>query len=190
MRTARHLAAAGLALAMAGCSGMTVTTDYNPAAVPTMQGYQTYTWIPAPQDREDPELNNPILISRIEGAVDAALQAKGFQKVDSDADFLVGWFADVDQRTDYTTVNSYYGGYGWGGWYGAYGGMGVGTSRTTARNWEEGTLVILVADANSKQLVWHGAATAEVGREGSPEARQQKINTAVQKIFADFPPGQ
>jgi hypothetical protein len=188
MRTAIRLAAAGLALALVGCSGISTTTDYNPAAVPTMQGYQTYTWISGAGEREDPELNNPILIGRIESAVDAALEAKGFEKVASGGDFMVGWHADVDQRTDYTTVNSYYGGYGWGGWYG--GGAGMGTSRTTAHNWEEGTLVILVADGKSEELVWHGSATAEVGREGSPEERQNKINSAVEKMFKDFPPGQ
>ncbi|UCF40628.1 MAG: DUF4136 domain-containing protein [Gemmatimonadota bacterium] len=188
MSTARHIATAGLALAVAGCSGMKIQTDYNPAAVPSMQAYQTYSWIPDTGPREDPELNNPILISRIESAVDAALAAKGYQKQASGGDFQVGWFADVDQRTDYTTVNSYYGGYGWGGWYG--GGMGMGTSRTTAHNWEEGTLVLVIADGKSKELVWHGSATAEVGREGSPEQRQQRINTAVEKIFANFPPGQ
>lgn len=190
MSTATRIAAAGLALAVVGCSGISVTTDYNPAAVPSMQAYQTYTWIPNPGDREDPELNNPILIARIETAVDAALQAKGFQKVESGGDFLVGWYADVDQRTDYTTVNSYYGGYGWGGWYGGGMGGGMGTSRTTAHNWEEGTLVIVVADAKSKELVWNGSATAEVGKAGSPEERQSRINGAVEKMFANFPPGQ
>jgi hypothetical protein len=188
MRTVTQLATAGLALAVVGCSGISVTTDYNPAAVPSMHAYQTYTWISGAGEREDPELNNPILIARIETAVDAALQAKGFEKVASGADFMVGWHADVDQRTDYTTVNSYYGGYGWGGWYG--GGGGMGTSRTTAHNWEEGTLVIVVADAKSKELVWHGSATAEVGKADSPENRQNRINGAVEKMFKDFPPQQ
>jgi hypothetical protein len=188
MRRATRIAAAGLALAVVGCGGMTISTDYNPTAVPTMQGWQTYTWISGEGERQDPELNNPILIARIEGAVDAALAAKGFQKLATGGDFLVGWHADVDQRTDYQTVNSYYGGYGWGGWYG--GGMGMGTSRTTEYNWEEGTLVILVADPKSEELVWHGSATAEVGKEGSPEERQERVNQAVQKIFANFPPQQ
>ncbi len=184
MRTATRITAAALALAMVGCSGISVTTDYDPAAVPAMQAYQAYSWIPDTGPRDDPQLNNPIVVGRITGAVDAALAEKGYRKVESGGDFLVGWHADVDQRTSYTTVNDYYG-YGWGGWYG---GAGMSTSRTTEHRWDEGTLIILIADTKSEQLVWHGAATAEVGREGSPEERQARINSAVEKIFKDFPP--
>ncbi len=179
----------GLALAVVGCAGISVTTDYNPAAVPAMQDYQTYSWLEG-GDRDDPQLNNPIVIGRITSAVDGVLAAKGYRKVASGGDFVVGWHADVNQRTDYNTVNSYYGAYGggWGRW--GYGGAGMSTSRTTEHNWQEGTLVILIADAKTKQLVWHGSATAEIGKEDSPDKRQAKVNSAVEKMFKDFPPGQ
>lgn len=187
MSTLTRIAAAGLALATLGCTGVKITTDFDPAAVPAMQGYQTYRWIPDTGPREDPELNNPIVIGRIQTAVNTALQAKGYREVSSGGDFLVGWHADVDQRTSYTTVNDYYG-YGWGRW-GYYGG-GMGTSRTTEQRWEEGTLVILIADAGTEQLVWHGTATAEIGKAGTPEERQRRVNDAVAQMFKDFPPGQ
>ena len=187
MQNATRLARAGLALTLVGCSGIDITTDYDPAAVPAMQAYETYSWIPEKGDRQDPELNNPIVVGRIQTAVNTALQAKGLREVDSGSDFLIGWHADVDQRTSYTTVNDYYG-YGWGRW-GYYGG-GMGTSRTTEHRWEEGTLVVLIADARSEELVWHGSATAEIGKSGTPEERQEKVNGAVAKMFQDFPPGQ
>jgi hypothetical protein len=49
----------------------------------------------------------------------------------------------------------------------------------------QGTLVIGVVDAKSRSLVWRGTAAGEVS---GPDHSGQKLEKAVQKMFARFPP--
>ena len=62
---------------------------------------------------------------------------------------------------------------------------GYAGRRRDVRQYDEGTLVIDVVDANTKSLVWRGVASGEVARGGSSG---QRLEQAVQKMFARFPP--
>ena len=93
-----------------------------------------------------------------------------------------------DQEKDISTYSSGYGGgygaygYGWGG------GWGGGTTSTQVRNILIGTLVIDIADAKANQMAWRGMATKEVNPQNNPEKRDKSINSAVKKIFKNYPP--
>jgi uncharacterized protein DUF4136 len=51
------------------------------------------------------------------------------------------------------------------------------------RGYEEGTLVVLIVDAATRQRLWNGAATAVV----NPALREKRIPEAMREMFAAFP---
>jgi hypothetical protein len=175
------LAAVGAACLLTACSGISTSSDYDPAV--DFTSFSTFTWL----DTEGDDID-AITDSRIKSAIDGAMAAKGFQRGGADADLAVGYQVTSAERRSYNTVNT-----GWGGGYGGYGwggyGMGMGMSTTTENVWEEGTLLIGMFDAGSKSLVWTGTATAALDSSRSPEERQQLVDDAVAKMLKGFPPG-
>ena len=180
MRT-QGLAILGSALLVGACSGISVSTDYDPSVDFTR--FTSYTWL----DTEGDNIDN-ITDSRVRNSVNAALAARGFQENDSNPDMAVGYQGTTAERKSYNTVNS-----GWGGGYGGYGwggyGMSMGTSTTYENTWQEGSLILGLFDVESKALVWTGTATATLDQGRSPEERQQLIDDAVEKMMKKFPPG-
>jgi hypothetical protein len=112
---------AALGLALAACSSIDVRTDYDPEALPAMDQYRTYAWLPLPEG-DDPRVHNELMEARITSIVDETLAGRGFEKLtDGVPDFLVGYHVALQGRMSTTNVNTYYG-YGWGPWYtAAYG---------------------------------------------------------------------
>lgn len=188
MRSLKGLAIFLLVASFAGCASIDIQTDYNPQAVGDMAEYQTYAWLPHPSEG-DPRVHNPLVASRVEAAVDETLVAKGYTKTNAaSADFMIGWHAALEGKVDVQTVDRYYG-YGYGGWYGRYGrGGGAVVSNTHVREYDQGTLIIDIVDKSSNELVWRGAAQAEVIAQATPEERQERIAKAIRKVFEDFPP--
>jgi hypothetical protein len=171
--------AATLVASGAGCSGMSVSSDYNPMKVGDMKTYKTYAWLKTPEGRK--RSADQFIDQRIRMVADRKLADKGYQKSESSPDFLIGWHALLDKKLSYSTVNSYYG-YGWG-YYG-----GVGASRTYVTEYHEGTLLLDVVDALSDELVWRGIAQAEVYPNADADYRNRQIESAVGKILSQFPP--
>ena len=62
------------------------------------------------------------------------------------------------------------------------------SSRTYAREYTMGTLLIGFFDVDSHELVWVGSAEARVDQTRDPEQRQKRIQEAVDKILSQFPP--
>jgi hypothetical protein len=179
-------------LAIAGCSTMEVSYDYDPKA--KFSGLNTYDWLDEPQKSTgDPRIDdNTILKSRVQTAVDTALAARGFRKVSSDPDFLVAYHVSLDRQQSVQTLNSYYGySPGWGYGYGASyrPGYWAGAPETYVYEYEEGTLILDVVDPKSKELMWRGSAQDEVNFKSTPEKAQAQINEAVNGMLEHFPPG-
>jgi hypothetical protein len=173
----RTLLGIGLALLVSACSGISTSTDYDPAV--DFTAFSTYDWI----DSEG-EVDN-ITSSRVRQSVDAALTAKGFSQSSSNPDIAVSYQITTAERRSFNTVNA-----GWGGGYrGAGWGMGMGTSTTTEQVWNEGSLILGIFDTGSKNLVWTGTATTDIDSSRSPQERQELIDSAVNKMMGDFPPG-
>jgi len=164
-------------LLVSACSGISTTTDYDPAV--SFSAFSTYDWI----DSEG-QVDN-ITSSRVRQSVDAAMTAKGFTQSTSNPDLAVSYQVTTAERRSFNTVNA-----GWGGGYrGAGWGMGMGTSTTTEQVWNEGSLVLGIFDTGSKNLVWTGTATTDIDQSRSPQERQELIDSAVNKMMGDFPPG-
>ncbi len=179
MGEARHTArtaaiALSLTLFLAACSGLSTSTDYDPAA--NFGSYSTYSWTSSGGTADD--LTN----TRIKSAVDAALAAKGLSKVDSGGDLAVAYQVTSAEQTSYTTVGSGFGGYRWG-----WGGGGMET--TTEQTYTQGTVILAMFDEGTKSLVWKGEASNTVDPGASPEDRAKNIQSAMDKMLEDFPPG-
>jgi hypothetical protein len=178
-------ATGAVALVLAACSsGIDTNSDWDPTA--NFSAYQTYAWVEGAYTTGLGDLVD----TRLQAAVEANLNAKGLRKATraADADLGVGFQLTTQDQTTLQTVSSgwpggYYGGYGYGGW-------GGGSSTTYATTYTEGSLVIGLFDLESKKMVWQGVGTKTLSEgNDSPEDRSQKINDAVSKIMAAYPPG-
>ncbi len=173
----RTLMGIGVALLVGACSGISTTTDYDPQV--DFSAFSTYSWIDSQGDVDN------ITSSRIRQSVDAAMVARGFSESGSNADLAISYQVSSAERRSFNTVNAGWGGgYGWGGW-----GMGMGTSTTTENVWQEGSLILGIFDAGTKNLVWTGTATTDIDGSRSPQDRQELIDSAVNKMMGAFPPG-
>jgi hypothetical protein len=113
------------------------------------------------------------------------MTAKGFTQSSSNPDLAISYQLSSAERRSFNTVNAGWGGgYGWGGW-----GMGMGTSTTTENVWQEGSLILGIFDTGTKNLVWTGTATTDIDGSRTPQQRQELIDSAVNKMMGDFPPG-
>jgi len=168
----RRLTLVLFAALLASCASRpTVRADFDPAA--KFASYRTYTW------QAKPIAGSPLMAQRIVDGIDAKLQAKGW-KLAPDGDIRLA--ANVTaQRQEYTT---YYGGmgYGWG-----WDPMGPGMSSTAVHTYEVGTLVVDMFDPTTKRVVWHG--TADGVLPDDPDKRMALLQAALDKMFAEFPPG-
>ena len=179
---------------VAGCSTFRVQTDYDPQF--DFSALRSWSWAEVPQKKTgDPLVDADSLLSkRVRRAVEEQLVARGYPRVEAEAsDFRVAFFIVVEDKLSVTTINDYYG-YG-PGWrdrypYGPGGGYGPGgaSSQTVVDQYREGSLILDVARSDGNALVWRGSATTRLSEETSPEKAEKKINEAVSKLLAAFPP--
>ena len=178
---AQILGAVALTLGLSACGGIQVNTDYNPDTDFTR--YRTFAWAEGSGSLDDPRMTD-LVDQRFRRAVESELVSRGMEKTTSgEPDVFVGYQIALDDRVDYQTINTYYGG-AWG-YRGVYGGV-VGT-QTTATEYTVGTLVIDVYDARQRELVWRGSGEGKVSQARNPEESQERINQVVTRILQDFP---
>ena len=178
-------AAVALGLALNGCATIEVTTDFDPTT--DFSRYQTFAWMEGTgAGTDDPRVGGDLMDQRFRRAIESELASRGMQKTASGRpDVFVGYQVALDDRVDYQTINTYYGA-GWG--YRGVSRIGV-SSRTTAREYTLGTLVIDMFDAARRELVWRGTGEGKVDVARNPQERQERVNEAVTLIMADFPVG-
>jgi len=152
--------------------------DYDKTA--NFSAFKTYAL------KDGTKVGDPLVDKRITAAIETELAAKGLTPSDT-PDVTVVYHIAFDKKQDITAYSTggYYGGYGY-----RYGGGWGGMSTTDVRVNEitVGTLVIDVADAKKKEMVWRGMGVKEVDVQAKAEKREKNINNAVKKILKDFPP--
>jgi uncharacterized protein DUF4136 len=178
----------GLALAMAlaaGCAGQQITTDYTPAT--KFSEYRTFALVMPPDTGAQ-----QLLDQRVRNAVQDQLTSKGLTLTDrEDADLYVG-YGMVDKT--HTNVYTYRDGWGWGGgrWGWRYWRYGVAWPMTVQRQIEtytDGTVVVNLVDAKTKQVVWEGEVADVVNIPVNNPAKATKaVDAAVAKLFTKYPP--
>ena len=176
---------AGLALGLGACaSGPTVRTDYQPST--DFSAFHTFAIRPgrivSEADVVDPAASS-LVRQRIEDSIRTELIAKGFTESDASPDLYVTYVAGAKTRQEWEDLGpTVYADYGF---YWRHGGWPLGYE-----NWwvehdvTQGTLVIDLVNAKTKQAVWRAFAEEEV----QPPVSEQTVRTAVAKSLEDFPP--
>jgi len=137
--------------------------------------FHTYSW------EQSPHPAKGFWNDRIIAAVDKELQAKGLTKVDSNPDMWVVYSNSIkDQKQVVGTGYNMGPGWYWGGW----GGPNQVTYNTYVT--KMGTLVVELADAKNKQLLWRGSATDTISDNSNKNINN--LNKAVTKLFQNYPP--
>ena len=128
---------------------------------------------------------NPLAEPRVVSAVEQSLTKAGWTKAadEASADAEVILHGSTKQQQSLDTFYSGMGG-GWG--YGGWGAVGMGTATTTTYTYTEGTLLIDIFDAKSKELIFRGSGTDTLSN--TTEKNQKKLSKALNKIFLNFPP--
>jgi hypothetical protein len=175
-----RLAAVYVAFALVALSpvlAQQVKTDFDHQA--NFSQYKTYSW-------QEVKVPNSLWVARIESAVDAQLAAKGWTRVDNGGDVaLVAIKTTKTQKTLSTFYDGMGGGWGWRR-FGGGGLGGFGESETTEQDYKEGTLVIDMYDAKTKQLIWRGSAEDTLSNKA--EKNEKNLDKGVAKMFKEFPP--
>jgi hypothetical protein len=179
--TARVLATALALCAALACSTLRVSDDYDPDV--DFASYHTYAWLPdQPGITGRPRLDSPLVRERIRKAIDAGLAAKGYRESAQSPDFLVRYDLTAERRVDVSTYDTPY--------YTRYG-YRMTLPETVVREYDEGSLIIDVADAHQKRVVWRGIGQARLRGENAPTDPaqvQERVNEVVNAVLAKFPP--
>lgn len=175
---------ASIVLFVWGCSGIQVSQDYESNIV--FSDLKTYTLEPRVPDKTgDIRTNNPLMDERITNAIGHELNAKGMTQTNTGPDVLVSYQYNI--RTKLSTSSG-----------GPNFGFALGTSRrgsafgfstgTDISQYDEGQLAIDMKLGTSGQMIWRGTSTFKVETHVKPEKMTEKINAAVKKTLAQFPP--
>ncbi len=122
-----------------------------------------------------------------------ALFSKGYTETAIEtADFVVNIKANSVPKVKITDMGYNYGAYGsWGrrGYpygYGGYNSMSMGmNSGVHVDNYEEGTLILEIYEAESKELLWVGWATDRKSKKGIGHG---ELKLLIRDIMVSFPP--
>lgn len=119
---------------------------------------------------------------RIVDAVVSSLKSRGFKQA-AEPDLLVHITSVLKDKTSVSATS-----YGYGGYYRPYAWNGVLSSYTTysVNHYNEGSLIIDIADADSRNLVWEGVGNREI--DGPLKDPDEEIPAAVNQILKSFPP--
>jgi hypothetical protein len=183
MRYIKFLLFAGM-LSLIACSSLSYKTDFDQSI--DFSGYKTYMWYAGKMPDDDALSANPLVKKRVAAGIDKALQAKGYTIGTEDAfDFVVIIHAGNKEKMQVTNYG--YSGYGYGrygrGW-GGYGGYG----QTDVYQYDETTVVIDIADAAKKEMVWRSTVTGVVKEYSDQNEMQERIDEVVEKMLSEFPP--
>jgi hypothetical protein len=172
----RVLAAVVLAVVLSSAAfAQKINTDWDRSA--NFSNFHTYAWEPSPHPAKD------FWNQRIVDGINQQLQAKGLTKVDANAnpDMWVVYSNSIhDQKQVVGTGYNMGPGWGWGWW----GGPTSVTYNTYVS--KQGTLVVDIADAKDKQLLWRGSAVDTISDNNNKNI--SNLDKALKKLFQNYPP--
>jgi hypothetical protein len=200
MKVFRLLTASAAVAGAVACShSVNVQTTAAPDA--NIGALRTFRILSPPERRanapqlavDDPMLNNSITNRELRTALANDLQARGYRQDNQNPDFLVAFYAGARAKFDTTYWNPdplYYR-YGYRGfrdrWAWPYYGYGPTPAYAEIRESTQGTLVVDVIDARSRELLWRGRGVAEVSPD--PKAYAEKLDKEARKIVEKLPEG-
>lgn len=176
LRTIRltHLAAAAAALLITSACGPGVSIGVNTAPDLKPAAYRTFTWeIPDQFPTGDARLdNNPFFIRELQNAVATQLTQRGLKEA-ATGDLAVHFHATVRDRIDYYELDRR------AGYDQTPGAPNVGTYR-----FEEGTILVDVAERTTKKLIWRGWMQTDLSGTIGDNARMgERVRTGMKLLF-------
>ena len=162
---------------VAGCSSMSVQTDFSPEA--DFSAFETFKYV---ESEVTLAASSPLAHQRIVAAIRGEMANSGLTEVDENPDVSVSYYGSTNQQVQFQTT------YMAGNWSrrGWRSGASMGTSSTRAVTYQQGTLVIDVWATEADQLVWRGVVSDSLS--GNPDRNTTKINQGVARAFENFPP--
>lgn len=171
-------------LLMAGCaSGPKVRSDA--AANINFTSYKTFSFMPEPAT--DNPAYSTLITQHFKDAITAEMMALGYQYSEANADLLVNFNSNVEDRTDVRSTPSasvHYNYYHYRRGY--YLGFPLYTSEVDTIRYKYGTVNIDVVDAAKKQLIWEGISEGTLKR-ADLEQPKTAIAKVVGLIFQQYP---
>jgi hypothetical protein len=150
-------------------------TSYDFDRTADFSKFKTYAW------REGTPAGEVFLDKRIVAAIDGQLAAKGLTRSDGTPDLYVVYHVAIGMQKSISGTASGMGpGFGWHG--------GLDTFDARLNELPVGALVIDLADAAKRELVWRGIGVKEIDVDAKPEKRDAAIVKAVEKILTNYPP--
>jgi hypothetical protein len=141
-----------------------VNADFDKAA--NFAGFKTYAWTQG----SVPQGANPLMVQRVQSAIEAEMSAIGLVKVEKDPDVLVAFHGATKEDV---SLQSY-------GYAPRFGGGQVNVNRVLI-----GQLIVDVIDARAKKLAFRATASDTVS--DNPQKNEKKIHKAVEKMFEKYP---
>lgn len=171
---------------LTACQSFNVRSDWDDTV--SFDGYQRYFWLEPPiAEGADPFADNDLLRKRVRKAIETDLAARGFRPVSrrEDADFLVTYGVQLDEKLRVNGTTGVYGGYGgYGRWPIGFG-SGIGT--TDVRNYQEATLIIDFLSPQKEELVWRGWGSGFL-QTRDRDRGQARFEAGVKAVLDAFPP--
>ena len=178
-RVRTHLPALLLALFAIGCGGQRLAIEYDYDYDASFDGLRTWSWIPAQGSETGSDQADKIVREELA----AEFERRGFQRVESGADFRAGFLLETDRKITQRLIYTQHG-YS----YEYYPFDAVGSVDVVVEDYLQGTLIIDVATADGKQPMWRGWAEGVIGEKPTEAEVRSGVREAVRKVLAKFPP--
>lgn len=170
---------------IAGCA----VTDIDRSA--DFNRYRSFGWGKANVDVDNPLYESGLIDKKIKSTIAKEFKKRGIYPDQDQPDFLVSYQTYTEEK-ERTTGGGYYGYpfhpfryypfvYGWG-WGFPYGYGWSGAPRTYSVT--EGTLIVDIKDARTKELIWRGAVSGNVD---NVSGLQKQIEKGVRAIMKKYP---
>ena len=187
MNSVRKMILVAIAImGLVACGTISVYTDYDTSR--DFSTLKTFGWLASKQKLvEDPLVDNDLMAQRIQRAVEAELQTRGYTKASGEesVDFLVTYHVAAEDKI---SVNSYHTNFGYYPcWHGCYGPAWGYDSDVYVSQYKQGTFMLDIVDPASEKLMWRGSAGKRLSS-GTPEERDAYVRGIVGAILAKFPP--
>jgi hypothetical protein len=157
--------------------GVSAGADYSPTV--DFSPYTSFTW-DEPGDRPigDPRLeNNPLFQARLNAAITLELHDVGIQEGAEGPGLMVHYHATVRNRVEVYEADTREG----------YPATDYGEG-TQVVQFEEGTILVDIADAETGDIIWRGWAQFDIGRAlTNPDVMANAINESISQMFRRFP---
>ncbi|MFI3246668.1 MAG: DUF4136 domain-containing protein [Ferrimonas sp.] len=173
------------ALTVSGCANIRTNIDYNTSI--NFSQFNSWAWLqPAQMAAAEAYRHDGLYDARIRAAIENELPARGlFKTTENNAGLLVNYLTSVQNKVD---INTFYNNFGYYPYYRPDPWRPVFAPDIQVQQYQEGTLIIDLIDAQTSQLVWRGTATSIIDPDQTPAERTKSINKAVKAILAQYPP--